>query len=189
VLRPAGRRRAHRPAPDWLTESAKRWWSEEYAAPESLERGVRDVVPYLAMESRGFAIENLYAEQQGVRVASPYWTRGWVDFMLSLPAHQAYRPGVLKYIAREAMRGVIPESIRTRQSPTLLDPLFYRGLFERENRVVMDLLYAKNAVWRDFVNPDCVAGLGPDSPSSLQLVLWNCVSFELWRRKHGWEVG
>ncbi len=188
VVRPTGRRKVLRPAPEWLTGDAKRRWRDEIASSPVLDRGPRDVIPYLAMESRGLAIENLYAAQQGVRVASPYWTREWIEFMLSLPAHQVYRPGTSKFIVREAMRGIIPEAIRVRQQPTLLDPLFDRGVFERETQIVDDLLYGKGSIWNQFVDPGFVADLGPDSPSAHKVVLWNCLSFELWRRKHGWEV-
>jgi len=188
IVRPTGRRKVRRPPPEWLTGDAKRRWRAETASSPPVDRDPRDVIPYLATESRGLAIENLYAAQQGVRVASPYWTREWVEFMLSLPAHQVYRPGTTKFIAREAMRGVIPEPVRVRQQPTLLDPLFDRGVFERETKMVDDLLHGRGSVWKEFVDPSFVAGLGPDSPSAHKVVLWNCLSFELWRRKYGWEV-
>ena len=87
------------------------------------------------------------------------------------------------------MRGVIPESIRSRRSPTLLDPLFDRGLFDRETKIVQDLLHGGTPAWKGFVDQDFVAGVGRNSPSDDKLVLWHCLSFELWRRKHGWEVG
>ena len=188
ALRPTGMRRSRRPAPFWLAPDAREFWRESQRRAREPERGPRDVIPYLAVESRGLEIENAYAGACGVRVASPYWTRGWIDFMLSLPAHQIFRPGTTKFVAREAMRGLIPESIRRRQTPTLLDPLFDRGVFERERGVVEDLLQGGHPIWQEFVDPAFVAGVGPQSSPAHKVVLWHCVSFELWRRKHGWEV-
>jgi len=143
-------------------------------------------VRFLHDESRSLAVEIGYSGQEGVEVVSPYWTRSFVEFMLSLPAHQVYRPGTTKLVGRQAMRGSIPEAIRGRQNPTLLTPLFDRGMFYRERAQVARLLDRQHAQWQWFVDPEVIHSVRPTSPSAHKVLLWRCVSFELWRKKHGW---
>jgi asparagine synthase (glutamine-hydrolysing) len=56
------------------------------------------------------------AFEDGMEVRYPFLSRPLVEFALRLPVEMRLRPGVRKWILREAMRGVLPEPIRTRQS-------------------------------------------------------------------------
>ena len=62
-------------------------------------------------------IETLHrnAEVFGLKVISPYLEYEVMDYMAGLTHDQRIRNGTTKWILREAMKGILPESIRTRQ--------------------------------------------------------------------------
>lgn len=189
VTRGKSRRGGSRRHWPWLTENAATAVRESLSEGRigtTPELGRREIAGYLRSEGRGIGLERDYTRPYGVTVESPYWDRDVVEFFLSLPADQLYRPGQTKYVSRYAMAGKVPETIRLRQAPTHLDPLFDRGLFERESSVVHDLLSARDASWPRFVESEFLESLGPNSTPAEKVLLWRCVSFELWRQKHDW---
>ncbi len=188
VAWPAGRGR-NKVVPPWLTRQAASRLEATPVHSEYPPAAARDVTLFLRMQARSQVLEAQLARTCGVDVSSPYWTRGFVELLLSLPTHAVFRPGTTKFVAREAMRGIVPESIRLRQAPTPLDPLFERGLFERQTDLVQDLLFDGEPIWDRFVDRSFVSAIGLESPSAHKLMLWRCASFEHWRRRHGWEVG
>ena len=51
-----------------------------------------------------------------------------------------------------------------------------------------DLLRPREAVWRRFVEPRWIEDSMAESISqAVDVVLWHCVSFEIWRQRHGWS--
>jgi asparagine synthase (glutamine-hydrolysing) len=54
-------------------------------------------------------------------VRYPFLHRPLVESVLRMPAAMRVRPGVHKWILREAMRGTLPESVRTRQTKGSID--------------------------------------------------------------------
>ena len=52
--------------------------------------------------------------EDDVEMRYPFLHRPLVEFALTLPTSMKVRPGVQKWILREAMRGVVPEKVRTR---------------------------------------------------------------------------
>lgn len=143
-----------------------------------------------ARAARSFSLENAYANREGVELRDPYRDLRLVEFMLRLPAHQLYRRGRYKHVARQALTSWLPTSILERTEPTLLTPLFDEGL-RRENRAaVQELLGAQHAAWpqyveRRWVDDSLRASISP----AVDVVLWHCVSFELWRRRRGLGSG
>ena len=138
--------------------------------------------------ARGFSLENAYAAREGVELRDPYRDLRLVEFMLRLPAHQLYRRGRYKHVAREALSGWLPESILQRTEPTLLTPLAEAGLRQKNRRVVEELLGSSDAIWRSYIEPRWVEdGLRASISPAFDVVLWQCLSFELWRRRWGWS--
>jgi asparagine synthase (glutamine-hydrolysing) len=126
----------------------------------------------------------------GLELRHPYRDRRLVEFMLAVPAYQLYDGRFFKPIVRNAMEGLLPEPVRMRQAPTSLAPLYRRGLLERETEVVSRIMGKPEAVWRKYVSADW---LNQVAPSRLRsgvdggdtVVLWQCVSMELWRDRQG----
>jgi asparagine synthase (glutamine-hydrolysing) len=175
----------------WLTNHARgrlgpditeEWWHGVFPRPAQCS------VVLGAREARGATLENFDGCRAGVEVRFPYRDRRLTEFMLQVPAHQLYRNGRHKHLARVVGAGLLPPEIPARVEPTVLTPLFRRGVFERERATVERLLGAKDAVWPRFVEPRLVAEIlrfGPRRPLD-EILLWHCVGFESWIRRHGW---
>lgn len=189
LVLPEGRSHRSRLGPPWLTSEGQALLgnrSEEHSPSRGLRR---DALAYLGTQARSQMLESEYARALGgVEVGSPYWTLEFVEFMLSLPAHQVFRPGTDKYVSRQAARGRLPEAVRLRRSSSGLEALFDRGIFERERSTVRALLDDGRRVWDRFVDPERVTNVTPDSSPVEKLLVWRCASFEHWRQRHGWEV-
>ena len=174
----------------WLRRDAHRVAaaasSPRFGTPQGLRANQTEAVTGLRA-ARSFSLENSYAAREGVELRDPYRDLRLVEFMLRLPAHQLYRHGRYKHIARRALAGRLPDSILQRTEPTLLTPLFDAGLRRRNRQVVEALLGSKEAVWRQYVEPRWVddALNGSISPA-LDVVLWQCLSSELWCRHWRW---
>ena len=141
-----------------------------------------------ARAARGVSAEIFNANLAGVDLRHPYRDRRLTEFMLAVPAHQLYRHGRFKHLAREAAAGFLPPEIPARVEPTLLTPLFRRGVFERERLTVRRILDTSDAVWPQFVDRRWVEEIlrfGPRRPLD-EVLLWHCLGFESWVRRHGW---
>src|SRR5262249_1799089 len=93
---------------------------------------------------------------------------------------------IYKHILRNAMKGILPESIRTRRQPNSLEPLYCRGV-ERENSLLRQSFENPDSLWRKFVRADWLlkrwnAVLPEDQDGAQAVVPWLCVSFESWHK-------
>ena len=124
-----------------------------------------------------------YASSSAIELRHPYRDRRLVEFVLALPAYQLFYHGITKYILRNAMRGILPEIVRTRRQPTSLAPLYEKGL-KLEMPTLKKCYHNGDSLWRDFVREDSLSdildGDVADEGISLSLVPWLCVAFERW---------
>jgi len=130
-------------------------------------------------------------EAAGLDLADPFHDRRVVELVMALPAGYLALPGCSKRLLREATRGLLPESVRTRPGKTDFGPLFRRGLLEQRREVVARLLEKPLVTRLDYVKPDWLstemARGGAWTAGGYHL--WLCVSLELWlRRRHGHAV-
>ena len=132
--------------------------------------------------------ESTRAGAAGIEVRRPYRDRRLIELVLAVPAHQLYRPGWPKWLTRQAMRGLLPETVRRRRRRSSLYPLFRRGIAERERRTVAALLDSPQAWWPRYVRSSWLRGFYPERvmaevDGAGALVLWQCLTLELWRRR------
>ena len=175
----------------WLTPEARRRVTEvsepRFQTPRGLRPNQLEAVAGVRA-ARSFSLENSYACREGVELRDPYRDLRLVEFMLQVPAHHLYRHGRYKPIARQALTGLLTDSILQRTEPTVLTPLFEAGLRGKDRHIVEELLGSHNAIWPRYVDPSWVyRSLGGAISPALDVVLWHCVSFELWRRRSGLE--
>jgi asparagine synthase (glutamine-hydrolysing) len=78
--------------------------------------------------------------ENGMEMRYPFLSRPLVEFSLGLPVHMRARPFARKWILREAMRGLVPEQIRTRQSKGNIDARMLWAL-QREHATLQKLLH------------------------------------------------
>lgn len=97
---------------------------------------------------------NSWATYLGIEWSFPFLDRRLIDFMLSVPPRLRFRKGLVKYILREAMAGILPEKIRNRTTAADFTPLVERGLRENEVQKVNALLQEPELVRCGYVDQD-----------------------------------
>jgi len=139
-----------------------------------------------ARAARGVSFEIFDAACAGIDLRHPYRDRRLVEFMLAVPAHQLYRRGRFKHLARVAAKNLLPEEIPARDQPTLLTPLFNRGVRDRGTETVQAILKESNAHWPCYVDRGWLSDVlqnGPRRPID-DVIVWHCLGFEHWMRRH-----
>jgi asparagine synthase (glutamine-hydrolysing) len=176
-------------APSWLTRFALDLvgpdLDTEIGALGKLRRDQARALldPYNA---HSVCLESANASRAGIEVRTPYRDRRLVELALAMPAHLLYRRGWHKWIIREAMRGILPEPVRTRWQETSLAALCMRGLVEREQSSVARILDSDDAIWPQYVRADWLRHTLADQlriSGVAAVVIWSCICMELWRRE------
>ena len=116
----------------WLSEEAKqalaerraRFEAELEAAPEhERHKLARLKEPFTVLVNE---ITNLMAAKQSIEYRSPMQARRFVEFCAATPEHLKRRGKLRKWLHREAMRGILPESVRMRGDKAFFDSTFRR---------------------------------------------------------------
>jgi len=115
----------------------------------------------------------------------PFLDYRLIDFVFTLPDTLRVNGIQTKYVLREAMRGVLPEPIRTRT-----DKIGFRASpsvtasYIREN--FTGLLESQTSLEREWLNREGVERLFTSSveSESWDFVLWRFLNLKLWVRQH-----
>lgn len=167
---------------NWLTSYSKKQLSASPASGQFVGDRPGNVLSLLA--SRGSSGEIYNSNRHELELRHPYRDRRLVEFVLSIPAHQLYFHGRYKHVLRNAMRGILPEIIRTRRKPTSLVPLYLRGV-ERESKWLQGLLESADSHWYMYVRQEWVkrfwnVKFNPEEDGPHALIPWLCISFNSW---------
>jgi asparagine synthase (glutamine-hydrolysing) len=128
-----------------------RWITRQFAGAHGVEQRIAEAQAptarfgklyetHTATELRRIAnwIQRGPFEDQ-LEVRYPFLHRPLVEFALQLPISMKVRPGTHKWILREAMRGIVPESVRTRTTKGGMDARIFWTL-QREAPLIKNLL-------------------------------------------------
>ena len=115
----------------------------------------------------------------------PFLDHKLVEFSTALPDRLKLRGRTTKYVLREAMKGLLPESILNRSKMGFPTPL--RRWFQSEFRPMLDeFIIGERALARGLFQPDFLRRLvqehtagGVDHTERL----WTLVNFEMWQRQ------
>jgi asparagine synthase (glutamine-hydrolysing) len=131
---------------------------------------IRDVLPdsTLPPECRASAA-------QGVEVRLPYLERGVAEHCLRLPLRLRIQGDIGKVVLREAMRGRLPEEIRTAPKRARLAPGAGRGPRARERWI---------AFYGNWLSPARVRDLGVVEPGRVTTLLDRHRRHEPWDPAH-----
>ena len=171
--------------PGWLTEYSQGLLSKEIFAGASYPGYYPSMLGLLVAQSA--TIENFPAGRYGLELRHPFRDLRLLEFVLSIPAYQLIRNEQKKYILRNAMRGILPESVRTMPKTVSLNSLFKRGI-EVEGAKIESTLKEPGGQWKKYVNQEWLKdhwqnGQVSDGPGSL--LPWLCISFESWYKLLG----
>lgn len=126
----------------------------------------------------------------GFEMRFPLLYRPLVEFMYSLPREQKMRAGADRILQRRALKGCLPERVRTRQDKRGPDQAFFDGLLR--NPSVLDLLldrpalaelgYIDSKAWADVVRAARFASVPRFS------TFFATVTLELWLKQDRWRA-
>jgi asparagine synthase (glutamine-hydrolysing) len=122
--------------------------------------------------------------EDGIEMRYPFLDRRLVEFSLGLPRELRTQPHARKWIQREGMRGVLPESVRMRRSKGGITGRT-RWSLQREHAVVADLLRDPIVAELGYVDRDALLANVERARVDDDLLLFEVVrvlSFETWLR-------
>ena len=160
-----------------LGTSGPRWWRHlAYDLVESPHREVR--LDYLRHR----------AVAAGAVNESPLYDVDLIDYCLRMPPELHYRSSLDRPLAREAMRGIIPDSVRLQTSKANFSSFFSSAMTEADAPAIEQLLGARDAELRAYVDMEWVRkGLGPAVAAGYGGIrwlgdLWRLAAGECWLR-------
>ena len=118
----------------------------------------------------------------GVARRDPFYDLDLLLFMLSIPPWMQAQNTQGKWLMREAMRGVLPESVRTKGKTGLLYSFFRSGFRQKLPRIRERLM--DNPEWNRWVDQQFVStALSPNSSDTQMMVITACLGYVLWRER------
>ena len=125
----------------------------------------------------------------GIEERHPYTDRRLVEFCLALPEEQRWRGTTLKFVLREAMRGLVPESVRVKSEQPDLSFLHMEALGAAGGERIFGNLRIAERGWVDSgpalaMYRRAVALMADGDPRYAELVgpLWTMHGLDLWWR-------
>jgi asparagine synthase (glutamine-hydrolysing) len=125
----------------------------------------------------------------GIEERHPFTDRRLVEFCLALPEEQRWRGTTLKVVLREAMRGLLPEAVRTKAEQPDLSFLSMEALAAAGGERVFENLRIAEQGWVDpgvarEMYRRAVGLLAAGDPRYAELVgpLWTIHGLDLWWR-------
>jgi asparagine synthase (glutamine-hydrolysing) len=131
--------------------------------------------------------ENEWAHKNKVHIRHPFRDRRVVELLMQIPAWILGDVFNHKKLARTAGQDLLPDSVLRRTKITTLKPLFVKGVLNKEFSRVQALLKSSDCDWQDYIQTDVIDNIlnAPESqqPDSHLLMLWQCISYELWKKR------
>ena len=137
-----------------------------------------------------FEIEDREASWFSLEERHPFADRRLVEFAVSLPEDQRWRGQQTKYLLRQAMRGILPETVRQRTTKAEFSTVFLQTLrslggsrFFDSSQVAARGWVDADKIQRAYATMESGATNNPDSAPSGLWSLWMVVGIELWLRQ------
>lgn len=122
--------------------------------------------------------------QAGLEWRHPFYYRKLAEFCLRLPRDQRQRGNTWKWILRNAMRGRLPERVRTKTFQAEFSELYEAALFQPWARHrLAEPVMGKHTDWLDSRRFAAWAQLPPEPPPQLMRPyrpLWTALAIDLW---------
>lgn len=131
------------------------------------------------------AVQRRVALRAGVELRCPYLDSRLLAFMVALPPGELNESGQDKALFRDAMKGVLPETVRTHSASVTFDPIVDAGILD-ERKEYVEALFADSKLaelgivdetaFETHVESLLEEGVG-------RRRIWDLISMELWLRE------
>ncbi len=139
-------------APEWLSSEAKE--SRRLVWEKKRTDGAQAYGQFssaLTKSNTNSGIVRYFTGRYGIERIEPYFDPELLNYTLRLPSYMVYREGQTKYFVREAMRGLLPESIRTQSRVGLLGQ-FVRDSFMKNSHEVRERIFDDPSAWNPYID-------------------------------------
>jgi asparagine synthase (glutamine-hydrolysing) len=118
--------------------------------------------------------------------ADPWSDRRLAEFILAVPQWRIQRQDEPKLIARQAMRGVMPEIVRRSVRKIYLSPLGDRALKERSKDIILELIEGSRAAALGYLEEDALRNsyLSFLRGEPFRSTVWYALQIEMWLRRY-----
>jgi asparagine synthase (glutamine-hydrolysing) len=121
-----------------------------------------------------------------VESRTPFLDYRLVEFLFSIPREQKIRNGVTKCVLRKAMKGILPEVIRSRPDKMGFYPRFDSWLRNELRSLITEILTSQRFQERPYVDPaEVVREVDSylQGNTNISRYLWRWINLELWMRR------
>jgi hypothetical protein len=121
-----------------------------------------------------------------VESRTPFLDYRLVEFLFSIPREQKMRKGVTKYVLREAMKGIVPETVRHRRDKMGFYPYLDNWLRAELKPLVKEVLTSRTLKERPYLNPKQILQnleLYLEGNTDIGKDVWRWINLELWMRR------
>lgn len=171
----------------WLTAAARAALPADSPSP-ILPPGRRRARHELSVGAKHTELESeerrLFAAC-GIERGNPFWSWPLLETAIQLPAYWYYRDGRSKVLAREALRGLLPQRVLESERIGLLGSFFLHGIEQRQEDLRETVFRHPRSDWRRWVRADWLEPYLAATRSIAfgHTILWRVISYELWHRR------
>jgi asparagine synthase (glutamine-hydrolysing) len=119
-----------------------------------------------------FETQDIDYGRNGLEIRYPFMDIRLINFCLRIPESQKLQNGISRFILREAMRGIIPDSIYDRMNKSILSPYYDYSIEERFTEMQTDIIESKNKDFNELVDKEYIKSIKLDSASSNEMILF-----------------
>lgn len=172
--------------PEWLTDEIKEYRKKIYHDRKNEEKktGYEQFSLALAKMSVNSGGSRYFSSRFGIERLEPYRDIKLLNYTKRVPAYMSYKNGQMKYYAREAMRGLLPESILRQKRVGLLNK-FTRDGFIANKMNVRERLFDEPDSWKVYVDQKWMEGRFEKNAELADkdlLIIWMSLNIGAWQK-------
>lgn len=141
------------------------------------------------MMQSGFEVLDKASAAAGVEARYPFFDVRLVAFCVGLPSSEKLRFGQTRSILRRALKGILPDKVRLRQSKTSFHPEIVAGLITHHQDLLDEMKRDPHTILTPYVNEaplheliDQLKHQNSEFDGGDAMFLWRLSSFYLWRK-------
>ncbi len=154
---------------------------DEPSREKGFEHYVFALTPFAAVNlRRDQYLTSLY----NLKRIEPYQDEELIHFTLNIPTYLTFRNNQKKWFAREAMKGRLPEEIRTQPRVGLIGTLIEKS-FYRNRKKVEEKIWENRSFWNSYIKEEWMSEkLKEDTEvGNYDLyVIWSCITLSAWKK-------
>jgi asparagine synthase (glutamine-hydrolysing) len=136
---------------------------------------------------------NREAETFGIEARHPFLDVRLLKYALSIPPDQLFQLGSYKPLLRGAMKGILPELVRTRQGKTSFTSFIDMALRYKAVDTIQGMLKSPLSADRGFVDADklrkAYRAYHEGRPFGSKYLFWRTLTLETWLRRNEGTIG